>query len=240
MLLGIIAMVGLGALVLGCADEDSPADSRRRPEHEDGGMPSQGRDVTISQESSASSNVLFQANALFGNGFELLIQGRKNGREGCTTLQVRTPLWQAINGHQARFEQQVRWASYPASSASSREVRLRSGDYRLEEITQDYGAYPQLGLRYYLTGTYDSLTHHLLLSLRNVDLQSQRPSAMFASPLYESMPGIRCRANPDFSNEFFVLHPSGELAISLDSSSRQAVLCEPCTNGVERISFEIR
>ncbi len=230
MLLGIIAIAGLGALLWGCGDENPSVDSRRRPEHEDGGMPQIGRDVMVDPVSQAQQSL--------GNDFRILIHGRKNGREGCATLQAHAPMWSRLDDHQSRFDQQIRWVSFPPSSGSSREVTLRTGDYRLEQITSDYGAYPQLGLRYFLRATYNSQTNHLLISLQNVDLQTHNASGIFLSPLYDGMSS--CRANADFTNEFFVANPSREVGISLSASPREANLCEPCVNGIDRISFEIQ
>ncbi|GEM_PF-4948380 len=222
MLLGIIAIAGLGALLWGCGNESPSVNSRRRQEHEDGGMP----------------DAVSQARMRLDEDFNILIRGRKNGREGCATLQVHSPMWQMWANHQASLEQQIRWASFPPSSELSREIRLRSGDYRLEQITDDYASYSQLGLRYFLRASYNPQNNHLFISLQNVDLQTQNPSGIFLSPLYEGMNS--CRANSNFSNEFFVANSSREVEISLSDSPRQVILCMPCAEGTERISFEIQ
>lgn len=239
MLIGIIAIAGLGALLWGCGGENPSVDNRRRPEREDGGMPQQGRDA-ITRDAIAADSVsdpVLQAQQSLGNDFNILIHGRRNDRVGCATLSVHAPAWSRMDDHRARLDQQIRWASFPLSSGSSREARLRSGDYRLEEMTGDYQSYATLGLRYFLRAIYDSQNGHLSISLQNVDLQTQNPSGVFLSPLYEGM--TSCRANADFFNEFFIAYPSREVDIPLNTSDRQANLCEACRGGIDRISFEI-
>lgn len=244
MWLGLVAVVGFGALVLGCGGEDNAQDDRRMLDHPEGGMPSGGRDAGANAlDVGIMSEPVSEARRLFGNSFSLNVYGSKNGTSGCATLQVVSPAWTSLDGQRARFEQQIRWASPPPGATIDRNIRLRSGDYRVEQITGDYPAYAQLGLSYFLRGTFDLQSRALQISLRNEDMSTHHASNIFLSPLYErwmnGSAAVNCHANLDFSNEFFVANISRELSFGPGNRPLRAVLCEPCEGGVSQIRMEI-
>lgn len=218
---------GTLAFMTGCGSEPA-MDSRVRTVHEDGGMPRV--DSSFSPDRPVSNSI---------TSLSLTIFATKLGRIGCGRLFVENFRY-VENSEGVAFTAEGRWDSFPATGTFSSEVRDRSSNTHSSRYTNEYPEHGVLGLRYFVTGSYNPTTDRLRLSLRNMVADNRAPSTIFMAAVYTG--DSNCRpvdgTRLGFQNEFFVAVPAREVEIS--SSTRRADLCQPCPSPIEQVSLETR